>query len=343
MLLLAMAGQASALSTYYPIQTIGNRGSDVRALQYLLRAAGQSVTVDGHFGTSTQTAVKRHQGAKGLPVTGLVNDPTWRSLTPNLSTGSSGDAVRALQRLLNDKRKAGLTVSGTYGSSTRDAVAAFQRHMAKSSTGSMDPYTWRRLLWHFELPVWGSTSGLCDYSAGNGQANWGTGAAIGQLRTAAKQIYDAGYGRVAVGDIGFEHGGDIPGHETHEQGLDVDMRLMRDGKNQCTEGTNYRLASYNRAATRALIKAIRAAAPGHIKVIYFNDPVLIGEGLTTKFTGHDNHLHVRYCEAWHPLIAYRCKSAAPTSAAPISAAPASASSTALVRLLPVMRKHHAHR
>ena len=88
MLLLAMAGQASALSTYYPIQTIGNRGSDVRALQYLLRAAGQSVTVDGHFGTSTQTAVKRHQQAKGLPVTGLVNDPTWRSLTPNLSTGS---------------------------------------------------------------------------------------------------------------------------------------------------------------------------------------------------------------------------------------------------------------
>ena len=208
MLLLAMAGQASALSTYYPIQTIGNRGSDVRALQYLLRAAGQSVTVDGKFGTSTQTAVKHHQEARGLPVTGLVNHPTWRSLTPNLSIGSSGDAVRALQRLLNDKRKAGLTVSGTYGSSTRDAVAAFQRHMSSSSSGSMDDDTWRRLLWHFELPVWGSTSGLCDYSTDNGRANWGTGAAIGQLRTAAMQIYDAGYGRVAVGDIGFEHGGD---------------------------------------------------------------------------------------------------------------------------------------
>ena len=35
---------------------------------------------------------------------------------------------------------------------------------------------------------------------------------------------------------------------------------------------------YDRGATRALIKAIRAAAPGHIKVIYFNDPVLIREG-----------------------------------------------------------------
>jgi hypothetical protein len=192
--------------------------------------------------------------------------------------------------------------------------------MTSSSAGSVDAYTWRRLLWHFERPVWGSTSGLCDYSVGNGPANWGTGAAIGQLRTAAKRIYDAGYGRVAVGDISFEHGGDIPGHETHEQGLDVDVRLMKDGKNQCTSGTDYRQASYNRAATRALIKEIRAAALGHVKVIYFNDPVLIGEGLTTRFAGHDNHLHVRYCEAWHPVIAYRCSSSMSSAAAAVSAA-----------------------
>jgi peptidoglycan hydrolase-like protein with peptidoglycan-binding domain len=332
-LLLGATGQVAALSTYYPIQSLGNRGSDVRALQYLLRAAGRDVTIDGYFGTSTRAAVAAHQSAHGLPATGFVNDPTWRSLTPNLSMGSSGDAVRALQRLLNDKRRAGLTVSGTYGTGTRDAVAAFQRHMTSTSSGSMDAYTWRRLLWHFERPVWGSTSGLCDYSAGNGPANWGTGAAIGQLRTAAKRIYDAGFGRVAVGDIGFEHGGDIPGHETHEQGLDVDLRLMRDGKNQCTNGTDYRLASYNRAATRALIKEIRAAAPGHVKLIYFNDPVLIGEGLTTRFPGHDNHMHIRYCEAWHPVIAYRCASAAPTAA----------SSTAHAQMLPLMQNYHAHR
>ena len=227
---LRLAGQVAALSTYYPIQSLGNRGSDVRALQYLLRAAGRDLSVTGQFGSSTQAAVVAHQKARGLPATGIVNDPTWRSLTPNLSMGSSGDAVRALQRLLNDKRKAGLTVSGTYGTGTRDAVTAFQRHMTSTSSGSMDAFTWRRLLWHFEPPVWGSTSGLCDYSVGNGPANWGTGAAIGQLRTAAKHIYDAGHGRVAVGDIGLEHGGDIPGHDTHEQGLDVDVRPMRDAR-----------------------------------------------------------------------------------------------------------------
>ena len=59
-------------------------------------------------------------------------------------------------------------------------------------------------------------------------------------------------------------------------------------------------------ATRALIKDIRAAAPGHVKLIYFNDPVLIREGLTTHFPGHDDHLHIRYCEHAYPLEMYRC-------------------------------------
>jgi peptidoglycan hydrolase-like protein with peptidoglycan-binding domain len=307
LLLLLATAPASALSTYYPVQSLGNRGADVRVLQSLLRAAGRDAPDSAVFGASTKSAVVAHQKARGLPATGVVDDPTWRTLTPKLSVGSSGEAVRGLQRLINDKRGAGLTISGTYGSSTRDAVTAFQRHMTSSSgTGAMDAYTWRRLLWHFQRPVWGSSSGLCDYSVGNGTANWGTGAAIGQLRSATKRIYDAGYGRVALGDIGFEHGGDIPGHETHEHGLDVDVRPMRDAKNQCTYGTSYTQTAYNRSATRALIKAIRAAAPGHVKVIYFNDPVLIGEGLTKRYPGHDNHLHIRYCEAWHPLAAYRC-------------------------------------
>ena len=106
-----------------------------------------------------------------------------------------------------------------------------------------------------------------------------------------------------VGDASCEHGGNIPLHETHEVGLDVDVRPIRDAENQCTWGTNWRFASYDRAATRTLIKTIRAAAPGHVKLIYFNDPVLIREGLTTWFSGHDDHLHIRYCETGRYPIA----------------------------------------
>jgi hypothetical protein len=66
------------------------------------------------------------------------------------------------------------------------------------------------------------------------------------------------------------------------------------------------MAVYERTATRALVKAIRAAAPGHVKLIYFNDPVLIREGLTRYYPGHDDHVHVRYCERVYPLAAYDC-------------------------------------
>jgi len=34
--------------------------------------------------------------------------------------------------------------------------------------------------------------------------------------------------------------------------------------------------------------------------------VLIREGLTRWYSGHDDHLHVRYCEPYHPVATYRC-------------------------------------
>jgi hypothetical protein len=43
-----------------------------------------------------------------------------------------------------------------------------------------------------------------------------------------------------------------------------------------------------------------------VKLIYFNDPVLIREGLTRYYAGHDDHVHVRYCERVYPLAAYDC-------------------------------------
>ena len=81
---------------------------------------------------------------------------------------------------------------------------------------------------------------------------------------------------------------------------------MRDARDQCRSGVRWDWSTYDRAATRALVRAIRATAPGHIKVIYFNDPVLIREGLVTWFEGHDDHIHVRYCQVVHALSTYDC-------------------------------------
>jgi hypothetical protein len=55
-----------------------------------------------------------------------------------------------------------------------------------------------------------------------------------------------------------------------------------------------------------MIRQVRALAAGHVKVIYFNDPVLVREGLTRWLEGHDDHVHVRFCEARHVLATYHC-------------------------------------
>jgi peptidoglycan hydrolase-like protein with peptidoglycan-binding domain len=306
LLTLSMAGPAAAASPSYQTQSLGNRGTNVYAIQLLLRDRGIAVQLTGVFDAQTVSAVKAVETSLGLPADGIVDSKLWPLLVPRLQLGAHGDGVRALQKELNEKRSARLPTDGSFGTQTRSAVLAFQRHMGIEQSGVAGAVTWRALLWHFELPTFGSSTNLCDYTVGNGPANWGTSAAIGQLEAAARVIGSKGLGRIGVGDAGFEHGGDIPGHQTHEMGMDIDIRPLRYSRDQCSGGTNWRYGTYDRNATRTLIRAIRATAPGHVMLIYFNDPVLIREGLTTWYSGHDDHLHIRYCEKTFPNAMYDC-------------------------------------
>ncbi len=307
LLALTMAGPAAASSpVVYPTQSLGNRGTNVYTIQLLLRQRGQVVPLTGIFDSPTVAAVKVAETALGLPADGVVDSRLWPLLTPRVELGSRGEAVRALQKELNEKRLTHLPTDGVFGTQTRDAVRAFQRHVGVAATGVAGTVTWKSLIWHFELPTFGSSTNLCDYTVGNGAANWATSAAVAQLEAAARVIGAKGYGRIGVGDAGFEHGGDIPGHQTHEWGMDIDIRPLRYSRDQCSGGTNWHYATYDRYATRQLIRAIRATAPRHVMLIYFNDPVLIREGLTTWYAGHDDHLHVRYCEKTFPNAMYDC-------------------------------------
>jgi peptidoglycan hydrolase-like protein with peptidoglycan-binding domain len=300
---LALAGPAAAAAPRFPNQSLGNRGVDVKALQGLLMAHGAPIRVDGIFGVSTDAAVRTFQAARTLTVNGQADEATWTALLVRVETGSTGEAVKALQRQLNEKRRAGLVVDGVFGATTRAALLAFQRHEGLTLTAVAGPLTWRYLLHAFERPTVGK---VCEYRVGNVSADWGTGAAIGQVEAAAVPVVAAGHGAVAIGDISLEHGGDIAGHVFHERGLEIDVRPMRTDRKQCAYGGSYRLATYDRAATRDLIRAIREAAPGHVRLIYFNDPVLIREGLTRWYSGHDDHLHIRYCEKVHPDPLFDC-------------------------------------
>lgn len=313
--ILASATPGSAATTApsidWPVQSLGDRGSDVLAIQHLVRGRLGSLNplappATSRFDAATETAVRGFQASRSLAVTGIVDGTTWTALVPSIAAGASGEAVTALQGELVAKRGVSLTINGRFGAATRSAVLAFQRHMGLAVTGIVGSKTWRALIWHYRLPHFTSTT-LCDYSAGNGPANWGTSEAIATLQSVGTTTFAAGSGRIAVGDISYEHGGPITGHVTHRRGLDLDIRPLRKANDQCSvAGTTWRSTAYDRTATRAMILAFRAASPGHIRVIWFNDPVLIREGLTRYHSGHDDHVHVRFCEAWHAIATYDC-------------------------------------
>lgn len=296
----------SYAGAFFHTQSQGNRGADVLAIQYLLQQHGQSVAADGVFGSGTATAVRAFQTAKGLGVDGIVGPNTWGALAITLREGANGAAVRALQVQLNAKRRLSLAVDGAFGPGTRAAVESFQSHAGIGVDGVVGPTTWRNLIWHYDYP--NMAVGICDQDpGGNGTANWGTAAGIGQLERAVQVFAGTGQGQVPLGDFGFEHGGDIPGHASHEVGLDVDLWPIRTDSAQCSAGRiTWQSGTYDRAATRQLVQAIRNAAPGHVRLIFFNDPTLINEGLTTQYPNHDNHLHVRYCEKVHANSLYTC-------------------------------------
>ena len=93
----------------------------------------------------------------------------------------------------------------------------------------------------------------------------------------------------SIGQISKKGGGPFPPHKSHRLGVDVDVRPMRtDGKNA---GVTITDPEFDRGSTTALIELWWQKAP--VQAVFFNDPTVIGAGLSQFITGHHNHFHVR--------------------------------------------------
>lgn len=64
---------------------------------------------------------------------------------PTLRKGSTGDVVKKLQLILNEKQSANLTIDGKYGSLTEAAVKRFQKENNLTADGIVGPKTWATL------------------------------------------------------------------------------------------------------------------------------------------------------------------------------------------------------
>jgi peptidoglycan hydrolase-like protein with peptidoglycan-binding domain len=97
----------------------GSTGTQVKYLQYGLVGLGYlKGSVDGKYGTATQTAVKNYQSANGLTVDGLAGAKTLSSIKTKVSN---------IQTKLKNLGYYSGTVDGVYGSGTTTAVKNYQK------------------------------------------------------------------------------------------------------------------------------------------------------------------------------------------------------------------------
>ena len=169
----------------WPTEQQGSTGENVRSVQYLLNAHGSSLTVDGDFGPLTSAAVRSFQSKHGLGADGIVGNQTWPVLIIQVSTGSTGDAVSAVQSQIHS-RSGWLTIDGIYGAETESAVRFFQQDPGIGVDGIVGPITWNTLVSAYLRADGGAAAAEIVYQAWTrddraGAATEATSAAVDQL------------------------------------------------------------------------------------------------------------------------------------------------------------------
>lgn len=156
--------------------TLGSRGDMVTQLQNALIDTGIAVLggADGIFGQATRNAVRTFQRNRGLPVTGTVDQATFRALvgqqadpaaatpaapatdpaTVMLRAGATGDDVKRVQEALiwNGVSVPG-GADGAFGPSTAAALRTFQTNRGLTVNGVVDRATWEALNLHLDPSV----------------------------------------------------------------------------------------------------------------------------------------------------------------------------------------------
>ena len=168
----------------------GMSGVPTRTVQYYLSIIAyfngnlEPVPLTGYFDAATVAVVERFQGFYGLPVTGIVDNATWNTITriytetvsslpagyqgqnaklyPGyfLSLGMRNESVTDLQTYLNligrnIPEVPEIPVTGYYGEQTQNAVSEFQRLYGIPVSGAVGPVTWYQIAREYDALVEG--------------------------------------------------------------------------------------------------------------------------------------------------------------------------------------------
>ena len=245
----------------FPTQSLGNRGVDVQAVQGLLLATTSRPASMALRRQRRSNAVKTFQASERPDrQRDRRDDDVGEASSSPCGPGEAVPAVVVQQTSSTRSVDAGLAVDGVYGTATRTAVVAFQKHMGMTRQRHRRPGDLAEAPVALRLPV--VQDRACATTASATGRRTGGPARDRPARGGCKGI------RVDRPRARFdrrrqlEHGGNIPLHQTHEVGLDVDIRPIRDNENQCTWGTNWRLRPTTGPRPERSSSAIRATAPG---------------------------------------------------------------------------------
>lgn len=136
----------------WPVYNRGDRGPNVRSIQFMLRdfsSATRFLAADGIYGRETTKAVRLYQESRDLSVDGVVGPRTWSKLTHEFVArrGDRGETVRAVQVQLR-KHGYSIAIDGAFGPRTEAAVRAVQKRYGLTVSGVAGPATWRALVTH---------------------------------------------------------------------------------------------------------------------------------------------------------------------------------------------------
>ncbi|WP_010283936.1 C40 family peptidase [Bacillus timonensis] len=122
----------------------GHTGYPVRFLQFELHKFNfYYETIDGHYGASTQEAVKRFQELYDIKIDGVAGEKTLEKLNevilqptpPFLSVGDEGPAVKQIQSKLQKLRFYSGLVDGKFENVTEASVKAYQKKFKLEANG----------------------------------------------------------------------------------------------------------------------------------------------------------------------------------------------------------------
>jgi uncharacterized protein YraI len=318
--LLALAGTvevtASALNlrsgpgTNYSVVTTASRGQRYESVSSSgswtqLRASGRTVwgynpylkTVASSSGSTGSGATSSGSTSSGSSSSGETYVVTAGALNVRSGPGtgyrrigglSSGDRVTVTGsqgewkriRLSNGEG----WVHGDYLSRTSSSGSGSSGSGSSGSGSSGNPTLPRSRVGFVQLP----SSGYGYFGYYSASRRWGTTTMVYGIIRIGRRFKDARSSNpsVGIGDISLENGGDISGHASHERGVDVDVRPIR---NDGTSGpTTIFQSIYSRTLTQQVIDLFVAETP--VTMIFFNDR---NTRHTQTWPNHDNHFHVR--------------------------------------------------